>query len=271
MRILYILIFLISNLFSLQIINGDTEILKINIVNAGKLTINNKAAKWIANPINKNEMVAIITANYNSKNDIIVKNIVGKKEEKNIFTLVKGEYKKESLAVESSKVKPPKTALERIKKELDEANVVYSKISDEFYFNKPFILPLNSKITSNFGNARIFNNEVKSYHSGIDYRATIGVEIKATNDGIIRIAKDRYYAGKSVVVDHGGGIFSQYYHLSKIYVKVGDRIKQGEVLGLSGDSGRVNGPHLHFGIFATGNSVNPLTFTKKINSAIFGE
>ncbi|MFR8441736.1 MAG: M23 family metallopeptidase, partial [Campylobacter sp.] len=132
-------------------------------------------------------------------------------------------------------------------------------------------LPLNSKITSAFGNARTFNGELKSYHSGTDYRAAVGTGVRAANDGVVVIAKDRYYAGGSVVIDHGGGIYSQYYHLSEIKVALGDHVHKGDEIALSGESGRVSGPHLHFGIAINGVSVNPLSFVAKFNEVVFGE
>ena len=134
-------------------------------------------------------------------------------------------YPKEILKVAKNKVTPPKEVLARIQKELDEANAVYATYTDEALFDGKFILPLDSVITSKFGTARIFNNTLASYHSGTDFRAAVGTPIIAANDGIVRIAKDRYYAGDSVVIDHGYKIFSQYYHLSELKVKVGQRVK----------------------------------------------
>jgi len=129
---------------------------------------------------------------------------------------------------------------------------------------------LHSKITSSYGNARMFNGVLKSFHSGTDFRAKIGTKIRATNDGIVVIAKKRYYAGGSVVIDHGNGLYSCYYHLSKILVKVGEKVKQSEIVGLSGQSGRVNGPHLHFGIRIYSRAINPLQFVSTVNK-IFKE
>ena len=90
----------------------------------------------------------------------------------------------------------------------------------------------------------------------------------AANDGVVAIAKDRYYAGGSVVIDHGEGIYTQYYHLSALNVKVGQSVKKGDIIALSGASGRVSGPHLHFGVIAGGVQVNPLNFVKKINEIL---
>ncbi|RAX52964.1 hypothetical protein CCY98_03165 [Helicobacter sp. 11-8110] len=129
---------------------------------------------------------------------------------------------------------------------------------------------MKSKITSEFGNARVFNQEVKSYHSGTDFRAAIGTPIYASNSGKVVIAKDRFLAGKSVVIDHGEGIFSMYYHCSEIKVKEGTRVKQGELIALSGNTGRVSGPHLHFGILVRGAQVDPIDFIAKINASLKG-
>ncbi|CZE48926.1 M23 family metallopeptidase [Campylobacter geochelonis] len=269
MKNLLILLILVSNLLSYEIVNGDVEILKVDKNSAGKLYIDKKELFWFTNPANKDEKVAFVSSNYRAKNDIVVKSIVDDKEQILTFKVIKGDYKQEKLTVEKSKVKPPKTVQERIKKELEEANKIYLSTTKTLLFNSKFTLPINSKITSDFGNARVFNNTLSSYHSGTDFRAAVGSTIKACNSGVVKLAKDRYYAGGSVVIDHGAGIYSQYYHLSKIGVKVGQTVKKGEVIGLSGASGRVNGPHLHFGIIVNGNSVNPTDFIEKINFALF--
>ena len=110
------------------------------------------------------------------------------------------------------------------------------------------------------------SDELKSFHGGVDYRAAIGVPVKVTNDGVVRLAKDRYYAGGSIIVDHGGGVYSTYFHLENINVSVGESVKKGQIIASSGASGRVTGPHLHFGIMLLGSAVNPLDFIEKANS-----
>ena len=253
----------------MEIKNGDVLILKAPKEITGELYLDKKRIFWITDPNDKNQNIAILAANYRQKNDMVAKSFVNGKAETEILKLIKGNYKSEELKVEPKKVNPPKSALIRIKNELDEANKIYAVTEKKYFFNAPFIIPLSSYITSNFGNARTFNGNLKSYHSGIDYRAVTGTEIIASNDGIVRIAKDRYYAGNSVVIDHGGGIFSQYYHLSKISVQPNERVNRGQIIGLSGQSGRVTGPHLHFGIAINGISVNPLSFIEQFNSLVF--
>lgn len=248
-----------------EIGNGEAAIIVIKDEFASKLTIDGRPAKWFAHPAKKGYKVAFFSASYRAKKDIKVKNGDAVNFGVTIFKLAQRPYKKEMLSVEPAKVNPPKTALARIKAEYKEASKVYANPAPKLLFNSKFEMPLNSKITSPFGTARMFNGSLKSYHSGMDYRAAVGVEIRAANAGIVRIAKDRYYAGNSVVIDHGGGIFTQYYHLSKIAVKVGQKVEKGELLGLSGASGRVSGPHLHFGVMVGGSQVNPLDFVNKVN------
>lgn len=268
MRVLLIFLAFWLNLHSEQIINGDIFIIKVAQQKAGNLSVNGKKFTWYDTP--NGEKIAIIASNYHNKKDFLVKNThKNGKTDEILLKAIQGDYKKEALSVEKAKILPPKSVQERIKKEYEEAVAIYAKSTPKLLFDTEFIIPLNSKITSNFGNARTFNGAVKSYHSGTDFRASIGTKIPASNDGIVKIAKDRYYAGGSIIIDHGAGIYSQYYHLSKIYVLPGEKVKKGDIIALSGDSGRVSGPHLHFGIAINGTSVNPLSFVNKINKALF--
>ena len=227
-----------------------------------------KKERFFTHPDNENKVILIFGSAYKNpvkQAQILVRYKNGKSLQYDLLG-DEGEYKKELLQVAQNKVTPPKEVLERIRKELNEANAVYATYTDKTLFEGKFILPLQAVITSDYGTARVFNGTLMSYHSGTDFRAAIGTPVVAANDGIVRIAKDRYYAGGSVVIDHGYKIFSQYYHLSQLKVKVGQKVKKGEVIALSGDTGRVTGAHLHFGIFAGGTQVDPLDFIEKFNA-----
>ncbi|WP_409513475.1 M23 family metallopeptidase [Campylobacter sp. MIT 97-5078] len=227
-----------------------------------------KKQRFFVHPTEDNKVILIFSSAYKKPiKKVMITAFYNNKEQFRYDILGdEGFYPQEILKVAQSKINPPKEALKRIKAELNEANAVYASFTDEALFNGEFILPLNSSITSKFGSARVFNNTLASYHSGTDFRASVGTPIKAANDGIVRIAKDRYYAGGSVVIDHGYQIFSQYYHLSELKVKVGQKVKKGQIIALSGDSGRVTGAHLHFGIFAGGTQVDPIDFINKFNA-----
>jgi murein DD-endopeptidase MepM/ murein hydrolase activator NlpD len=125
-----------------------------------------------------------------------------------------------------------------------------------------FSLPLGSPLEHappprNFGKRRVFNGEPRSAHGGADYRARTGTPVLAAEAGLVVLAAHHFFAGKSVFVDHGGGLLSIYMHLSRIDVKEGQRVKRGDRLGLSGATGRVTGPHLHFGLRWRGAKVDP--------------
>lgn len=177
-----------------------------------------------------------------------------------------GPYKKETITVSPGKVKPKAPEIRRrIEKEFNEAMRIYRTKTKTTYWEKPFIRPMDSVITSPFGTRREYNGQFKSYHSGTDFRAVIGTPVEAANDGVVVLSKERFYAGKSVVIDHGKGLYTCYYHLSKIDVAKGTLVKRGEQLGLSGRSGRVTGPHLHFAAMLHGVQVDPLQLIAVLN------
>ncbi len=265
MKFFIFCIIFFTQIFASEIFNGEVKVFQIPIEQAQDLRINSKNISWIESPKNKNNVFTILVAPYKSlRNSIILQNGNTKK----IYKIIEKNYKKEEIQVNKKKVYPSKEAQIRIQNEFKEANKIYNKKIDGIYFDKKFIKPLNSVITSEFGNARTFNGALKSFHSGSDFRAKIGTKILATNSGVVKLAKDRYIAGGSVIIDHGFGIFSQYYHLSEILVKVGDFVENGQVIAKSGQSGRVSGPHLHFGIIINGVQVNPLQFINEINQVL---
>jgi len=193
------------------------------------------------------------------------------KREQLSFDVVDGAYEKEILQVQNSKVSLSKKDKERTAKEYAKAMQIYKTKTAKNYINSAFIMPLNSKITSDFGKARVYNGSLKGYHSGTDFRAEVGTEIIASNDGVVVLAEERFYAGGSVIIDHGQGIYTTYYHLSKFLVQEGDLVKKGQKIALSGESGRVTGPHLHFGVRVFGVQVDPLAFITVINKNLFKE
>ncbi len=174
-------------------------------------------------------------------------------------------YPKEFLRVAPSKVSPPKSLQRQIAKEFQEAKKIYATITPQSYIHKPFILPIHSKITDKFGVERIFNGKLANYHSGTDFKASVGTPVHAINDGIVVLAKKRYYAGGSLIIDHGRGIYSCYFHLSRFNVRPGQKVTRGQIIALSGKSGRVTGPHLHLTIKVRGISVDPVQFIKSFN------
>ncbi len=122
----------------------------------------------------------------------------------------------------------------------------------------PFQHPLDSGVAgTRFGSRRIINGKPRSQHSGADYRAKRGTPVHACAAGTVVFAEEHFFAGRSVFVDHGEGLVSMVCHLSAITVKVGQKVARGDLLGKVGATGRVTGPHLHFGVRVGGARVDP--------------
>ena len=276
-KILLITLIFLSNLFALEINqssvkNANTVLLEIQKedITAVKLSFDKQNINFFKNPFKENTHYALVPISYYQKKKdyrVIVSYIQdGKKVfEGKSLKVVDGKYKSEVINVPKTKFKPKLSRVKRTKEEYAQAMKVYNSTSKDILWNEEFIYPLNTKITSNFGTKRVYNGQLKSYHSGTDFRAKNGTPIIASNSGIIKISQNRFYSGNSIVIDHGQGVYSCYFHLSKMNYKVGDKIKKGAILGLSGDTGRVTGPHLHFSFRIHGIQVDPLNAISTLN------
>ncbi len=185
-------------------------------------------------------------------------------------SIIEGKYKSENLRVDSRHVTLSKENLERVGREKKEIRRIYSTSSDTRLWYGSFKKPLASDTTSVFGTRRLFNGQHRSTHRGADFRAAAGTPVYASNSGVVRLAQNLFYSGNIVIVDHGMGIFTNYAHLSEIQVAAGHPIARGHQIGLSGASGRVSGPHLHWGVRVSRVYVDPVQFLNVI-SALLGQ
>lgn len=176
--------------------------------------------------------------------------------------VVDGNYPSEKLTVDEKKVNPPKSVMKRIAREVKEIGALYRDVDRERYWSGPFALPIESEITSRFGNKRVYNGSMKSFHQGLDLRARTPLPIRAPEGAKVALAKDLYFTGNTVILNHGYGLFTIYGHLSRLDVKAGDRVEKGRVLGLSGMTGRASGPHLHWGAVLMREKFNPADLTR---------
>lgn len=165
-------------------------------------------------------------------------------------------YKEEFLKVDKKRVTLNKKDQERANREWEMTQKIYKNSDKNLLIDGSFMVPLKSYITSHYGNRRVFNNKKKTQHLGNDFRARVGVPIPVSNRGRIVFVGDLFYTGNVVIVDHGLNIFTLYAHLSKIKAEVGDIVKKGQIIGLSGRTGRVSGPHLHWGVKMNGHNIN---------------
>ena len=149
---------------------------------------------------------------------------------------------------------------ERAARESREIGAVYATLTPTAYWDEPFIVPIpGARDGRNFGHRRIFNGEPRAPHSGADLSASTGTEIHASNAGRVVLAKDFFFNGNAVFIDHGLGLYTMYLHLSEILVDVGDLVERGQVVGLAGATGRVTGPHLHWGARILDARVDPFS------------
>ena len=123
-----------------------------------------------------------------------------------------------------------------------------------------FVLPAQGRLASRFGLRRFFNGEARAPHSGLDIAAPRGAPIVTAAAGQVLAVDDYFFNGRTVFVDHGHGLLSMYCHLERIDVKPGDRLRQGQALGLAGATGRASGPHLHWSVVLNGTMVDPELF-----------
>jgi murein DD-endopeptidase MepM/ murein hydrolase activator NlpD len=166
----------------------------------------------------------------------------------------------EPLAVDSSFTRPPDAAtLARINRENARAREVGRQAHQRPpMWTASFLRPRTSVITSQFGSGRLFNGQLTARHLGVDFRGAIGEPVRAANRGVVALVDNFLLAGNVVYIDHGGGVVTSYFHLSKTMVAVGETVKRGQVIGLVGNTGRVTGPHLHWAARYGENTVNPL-------------
>lgn len=170
-----------------------------------------------------------------------------------------GHYAIEKLTVAPKFVEPAPEDAERAKKEGEKLQAIYSASTAEKMWSGPFRFPLDGpRRGGNFGKRRVLNGEARAPHSGLDVPAPTGTEVHAAGAGRVALAEPLYYAGNAIVVDHGLGVYTFYCHLSEFKVKEGDAIAEGQLIGLVGATGRVTGPHLHWGLIVNDARVNPL-------------
>jgi len=180
--------------------------------------------------------------------------------------VLRKEFPTQRLEVESRYVTPPPEAEARISRERELLAAVYATRSVLRPLSSPFLPPVPGDSTSTFGARRILNGVPKDPHPGIDLPAGEGTPVKTAGPGRVALAADLYYSGVTVIVDHGGGLFTVYAHLSRIDVKEEDWVDRGQLVGLSGATGRVTGPHLHWGAKVGDRPLDP---TSLLDAALY--
>jgi murein DD-endopeptidase MepM/ murein hydrolase activator NlpD len=218
----------------------------------------NGARVWVARDTgnNWNAVVGIVLAAKPGAQTIIVN---GRAE---TFTLRDKKYPVQKLTLNKAMVDPPKEVTVRIERESKHLALVRSTFSEQAETNANFLLPALGRLSSRYGVARVLNGQPRSPHAGLDVAIPTGTPITAPADGIVLDADDYYFCGKTLFIDHGNGLITMHCHLSEFIAAVGERVKQGQRVALSGATGRATGPHLHWSVYLNGVSVEPELFLK---------
>ena len=188
------------------------------------------------------------------------------KRERIHFQVKPKTYKAQYLTIKNKrKVNPYKKDMDRIiseKKRKSKARKHWQDVEARL----DFIVPVDGRISSIFGLRRFFNKQPRRPHSGLDIAAAEGTPIKAVADGTVIDAGDFFFSGNMLYLDHGQGLITLYAHMHSIQAKPGDRVKQGQIIGTVGETGRVTGPHLHMAVIANQTLVDPLLFLPQLET-----
>jgi Peptidase family M23 len=180
------------------------------------------------------------------------------------ITLRVGRFATERLTVERQFVQPDPEQEKRAAEDQKKMRAIYDTVTPQRLWDGAFRLPLkNVTVGGNFGRRRVLNGEARSPHAGVDFPAAAGTPVLASQSGKVVLAEELFYSGNTVVIDHGYGIYTLYAHLSEIGVHAGDAVKATEEIGKVGATGRVTGPHLHWGLTIEHARVNAMNIVQR--------
>lgn len=168
-------------------------------------------------------------------------------------------FRTRRLTVNEAFVTPPASEQARIDRDTALLAAVWNAPAAERLWTARFVRPVPHEANSAFGTRSIFNGKPRNAHGGADFLSPAGTPIHAPNAGRVAVARDLYFSGNTVIIDHGLGLFSMLAHLSAIDVREGDVVAAGQLIGRVGATGRVTGPHLHWAVRASGARVDPLS------------
>jgi murein DD-endopeptidase MepM/ murein hydrolase activator NlpD len=165
------------------------------------------------------------------------------------LNVAKKDFPRRELSVEGKFVNPPKKVKKQMEEDRAAIDAAYAVPFGPALFVGGLAEPRpGAAITAHFGDQRTYNGKKKSEHYGTDFEGKVGDRIQSAADGVVVLARGCYMSGNTVIVSHGGGLFTSYFHMTRMDVAPGDRVTQGQQLGVVGATGRVTGPHLHFGV-----------------------
>jgi len=172
------------------------------------------------------------------------------------LTISSREFAVQELTLPAGMAEFDNATLLRIGAEAAELSRIFSRVTP-LIWRIPFLPPVEEYLPTNFGSRRVINGDPRMPHSGVDIRLPAGTPVRAIADGRVAFAGERFFGGRSVVIDHGGGVFSLYYHMEELFAVEGQAVVRGDRIGSVGATGRATGPHLHFGVRVPGGRIDP--------------
>jgi murein DD-endopeptidase MepM/ murein hydrolase activator NlpD len=174
------------------------------------------------------------------------------------LNIAAGEFGRRVLKVDNAFVNPPQPVVARIRREAAEVEQLWAQSEPRRLWDAGFVRPVPGRTNGVFGSRSIFNGQPRQPHGGADFLSPTGTPIEAPNSGRVVLARDLYFTGNTIVIDHGLGVFSLLAHMSVMDVHQGELVTQGQIIGRVGATGRVTGPHLHWAVRMNGARVDPL-------------
>ena len=181
------------------------------------------------------------------------------------ITVLPGDFGVQKLSLPQKQVDLDTETVERVEAEQQAVLAAMRPVTPRAW-EGGFVLPSEGSVQKTFGLRRVINGQSRRPHSGEDISAPLGTPVLAINEGTVQLVADHFFSGKSIVVDHGLGLYSMYFHLSSVVVQAGERVAKAQVIGAVGASGRASGPHLHWGVRLNGARVNPLSLATAVAS-----
>jgi len=189
--------------------------------------------------------------------EVVVKTEVGKQQLTGELEVTKANFRRRQLTVSKRFTSPSKQQRQQSAADQEAFSAAFDRDFEPWTFDRAFAWPRAAAVTAPFGDLRLLNGKKQSQHFGADLDGATGDPIFASNDGEVVLVRDCFASGNTVLIHHGGRLFTAYFHLSATDVKQGQRVSRGQPLGRVGKTGRVTGPHLHFGVKLDGRWVDP--------------
>jgi murein DD-endopeptidase MepM/ murein hydrolase activator NlpD len=252
-----------SNAASLTLAQGQVLLLTVSAADAdGPLVAELQGRNFRLFRLEPGRFIGLVGADMGlapSRYEIVVRAADGGERERVELEVISAAFGRQELTLPKDKVTLDAKTLERVEREQQLLLGAMAPITDAPLWRGGFIVPVEGEVKRTFGLNRVINGEERSPHSGEDISAPSGAPVVAANSGTVALAGDYFFSGKSIILDHGLGVFTMYFHLDEIKVGQGERVEKGVAIGTVGATGRATGPHLHWGARINGARVNPFS------------